>query len=181
MENEGERQTNLSTVDSNADQGEGSYTQEFVDEAIRDSVRWVIWYLRRLVQAGDIYSRQLNKEFQVSQPQLSCLLALHEYGPLSLSRLAKYILVKPSTVTGIIDRLEQKKLVTRMRSSLDRRVITIELTERGKLFVAAAPPPIPKPIAEGLQKLSPAETQHIVKSLSTLVAMLEEDTTNDHF
>ncbi len=181
MGKEDERQDNSAPVSSSSDQGEASYTQEFVDEAIRDSVRWIIWYLRRLVQAGDIYSRQLNKEFQVSQPQLSCLLALREYGPLSLSRLAKYILVNPSTVTGIIDRLEQKKLVTRMRSSLDRRVITIELTETGEQFVAAAPPPIPKSISKGLLRLSPRETKDIVKSLATLVAMLEEGSANDHF
>lgn len=181
MGNEDERQGISTPVNASSDQGEVSYTQEYVDEAIRDSLRWVIWYLRRLVQAGDIYSRQLNKEFQVSQPQLSCLLALHEYGSLSLSRLAKYILVKPSTVTGIIDRLEQKGLVTRMRSSLDRRVITIDLTQTGRKFVAAAPPPIPRSITLGLQKLPPTETQDIVKSLATLVAMLEEGGSNDHF
>lgn len=178
MENERERlgQESTANMEPEAQQEEATYTQEFVDEAVRDSVRWIIWYLRRLVQAGDIYSRQLSKEFQVSQPQLSCLLALHEYGPLSLSKLAKYILVKPSTVTGIIDRLEQKAYVTRTRSSLDRRVVTIELTLSGQEFVAAAPPPIPQSIARGLHKLPLTETKDIVKSLATLVAMLEEDT-----
>jgi DNA-binding MarR family transcriptional regulator len=152
-----------------------AFTQEFVDEALRDSTRWIVWYLRRLVQAGDLYSRELNKNYRVSQPQLSCLLALQEYGPLSLSKLAKYILVKPSTVTGIIDRLEQKGLVRRERSLLDRRVVTINLTEAGEALAYEAPPPIPKSIVKGLEKVPTSEIKDIVKSLSTLVAMLEND------
>jgi DNA-binding MarR family transcriptional regulator len=93
-----------------------------------------------------------------------------------LSRLAKYILVKPSTVTGIIDRLEEKGLVSRERSSLDRRVINITLTESGRRLAVEAPPPIPQSIVEALQKLTPKEREKIVSSLATLVAMLRDDT-----
>ena len=153
-----------------------SFSQEFVKEALKDSIRWIIWYLRRLVQAGELYSKELTKRYHVSQPQLSCLLALYEYGPLPLSRLAKYILVKPSTVTGIIDRLEEKGLVSRERSALDRRVINITLTESGKKLAAEAPPPIPESIVDALQKISPNEREQIVSSLATLVAMLRDDT-----
>ena len=27
------------------------FKQEFIEEAVHDSIRWIIWYLRRLVQA----------------------------------------------------------------------------------------------------------------------------------
>jgi DNA-binding MarR family transcriptional regulator len=127
------------------------------------------------MQAWDIHSKELAKSHLVSEPQLSCLLALREYGPLSLSKLAKYIFVKPSTVTGIIDRLEHKGLANRERTGKDRRVITIALTEAGSSLVDQAPPPIPKAIVESLNNLSEKEIQEIVKSLSTLVSMLEEE------
>ncbi len=151
-----------------------SPAHESVDEALQDSTRWIVWYVRRLVQAGDLYSKELSKRHQVSQPQLSVLLALKEYGPLSLSKLAKYILVKPSTVTGIVDRLEQKGFVKRERSSSDRRVIQITLTESGRNLASSAPPPIPSPIVQGLEKISPADRRLIVRSLATLVAMLDD-------
>jgi DNA-binding MarR family transcriptional regulator len=154
---------------------ESQLVQEFVRETLQDSTRWIIWYMRRLMQAWDIYSKKLAKSHQVSEPQLSCLLALREYGPLSLSKLAKYIIVKPSTVTGIIDRLEQKGLAKRERIGKDRRVITIALTEAGNSLVDQAPPPIPKAIVESLNNLSEKETQDIVKSLSMLVSMLDEE------
>jgi DNA-binding MarR family transcriptional regulator len=146
------------------------------NEAIDRCIRWTTWYVRRLVQAGDIHSKGLNKKYQVSQPQVSCIIALNEYGPLSLSKLAQYILVKPSTVTGIIDRLEQKGLVKRERNLIDRRVITIELTAAGKHLADEAPPPIPETIIRGLKKLTDDEAEQIVNSLSTLVSMLDDET-----
>jgi len=160
---------------------EGSYTSaetarpERAGESSPEQIRWIIWYVRRLAQAGDIYSKGLHKKYQVSQPQVSCILALHEYGPMPISKLAKYILVKPSTVTGIIDRLEHKGLVKRERNQVDRRVVTIELTEAGKVLAAEAPPPIPKEIVDGLAELSPAQLKTIVDSLAILVSKLPDD------
>ena len=144
-------------------------------QSTSELIRWVIWYVRRLAQAGDIYSKGLHKKYQVSQPQVSCILALDEYGPMPISRLAKYILVKPSTVTGIIDRLEHKGLVKRERNLVDRRVVTIDLTDAGKVLAAEAPPPIPEEIVDGLKELSPQQVKNIVESLAILVSKLPDD------
>ncbi|MEJ2717486.1 MAG: MarR family transcriptional regulator [Deltaproteobacteria bacterium] len=152
------------------------FKQEFVEEAVQDSIRWIIWYLRRLVQADEVFNKELAKKYQVSQPQLTCLLALFEYGPLPVSKLAKYVLVKPSTATGIVDRLEEKGLVKRERNVLDRRIVTIHLTETGNEVAKKAPLPIPTPMVDGLNRLPVEETRKIVQSLATLVAMLDETT-----
>ena len=82
-------------------------------------------------------------------------------------------MIKSSTVTGIIDRLEQKGLVKRLRNSPDRRVITIELTETGKKLARDAPPPIQQKIVDGLKRLSEAETDQIVLGLTKLTNMLD--------
>ena len=68
----------------------------------------IIYAIRRLIQAGELYTKELNKVYNVSAAQLNCLLALHENGPLPPSHISRYILVNSSTVTGIIDRLEDK-------------------------------------------------------------------------
>jgi DNA-binding MarR family transcriptional regulator len=82
-------------------------------------------------------------------------------------------MVKSSTVTGIIDRLEQKGLVLRLRNSPDRRVITIELTDAGKKLAQNAPPPLQRKIVEGLQNLPSNEIEQIVLSLTKLTHMLD--------
>ena len=153
---------------------EDEFKHEFVDEAVKDSIRWIVWYLRRLVQADEMFNKELYKRYAVSQPQLTCLLALREYGPLPTSRLAKYIMVKPSTATGIVDRLEEKGLVARQRGPLDRRVVTIQLTQRGTALAEDAPLPIPGPMVDGLNRLPAERTKTIVKSLATLVTMLDD-------
>ena len=56
---------------------------------------------------------------------------LEGVGDLSLSELSERIRAQNSTVTGIIDRMEREGLVVRARSSEDRRVVNIRLTDKG--------------------------------------------------
>jgi DNA-binding MarR family transcriptional regulator len=142
-------------------------------EAPQDRVRDIIYQIRRLMQAGELFTKELNKTYQVSAPQLHCLLALYEHGPLPPSQIARHIMVKSSTVTGIIDRLEQKGFVERLRNSPDRRVITIKLTDAGEELARNAPPPIQYKIVDGLRKLPDSEITQIITSLSKLTRMLD--------
>jgi DNA-binding MarR family transcriptional regulator len=107
-----------------------------------DRVQKATYLIRRLMQAGAYYTKELNKNYGVSTAQIACLLALYEEGPSSPSHIANKIMVRSSTLTGIIDRLEQKGLVVRIRESMDRRIITIRLTEDGQRLAQSAPPVI---------------------------------------
>jgi len=138
-----------------------------------DPVKEIIYQIRRLIQARELYTKELNKKYSVTAAQLNCLLALHESGPLPLSHIAKLIMVKSSTVTGIIDRLERKGLVERVRTSRDRRVITIQLTEAGTRLANNAPPPIQQKIMDGLKKLPKEDIERIVTGLNMLTTMLD--------
>ena len=133
----------------------------------------IIYSIRRLMQAGEHYTKELNKIYNVSAAQINCLIALHENGPLPPSQIAKHIMVNSSTVTGIIDRLEKKDLVKRLRISLDRRVITVELTKAGKILAENAPPPIQQKIVDGLNTLSLEEIEKIAFTLKQLTDMLD--------
>ncbi len=143
-------------------------TEVYVNKA-----KIIIYSIRRLIQAGELYSKELSKTYSVSAAQLNCLLALYENGPLPPSQIAKYMLVKSSAVTGVVDRLEQKGFVQRVRNSPDRRVITIELTETGNQLAENAPPPIQQKIIDGLKKLSESEIDEIAFTLSKLTDMLD--------
>jgi len=138
-----------------------------------DRVQQTIYLIRKLMQAGAYYTKELNKKYNVSAPQVACLLALLEDGPMALSQVARKIMVNSSTLTGIIDRLEQKALVTRTRTSLDRRVITIELTQEGHRVAANAPPPVQLKIVEGLKQLNDQEREQIIQALSKLADMID--------
>ena len=133
----------------------------------------IVFSIRRLMQAGEHYTKELNKIYNVSAAQINCLLALHENGPLPPSQIAKHVMVNSSTVTGIIDRLEKKDLVKRLRVSQDRRVITVELTKTGKTLAENAPSPIQQKIIDGLNQLSPSKIEQISLTLRRLTDMLD--------
>ncbi|AEX85068.1 MarR family transcriptional regulator [Marinitoga sp. 1135] len=53
-------------------------------------------------------------------------------GPQKMAKIAEIFSTTKSNVTNIIDSLEEREYVIRNRSKDDRRVILIELTEKGK-------------------------------------------------
>ena len=138
-----------------------------------DYTQQIIYSIRRLIQASELYTKELNKKYQVSAAQLNCILTLYEHGPLPPSKIANHMMVKSSTVTGVVDRLEKKGLAERMRNSPDRRVITIQLTEAGKKLAENAPPPIQQKIIDGLKQTENAKKEQIVRSLNVLTDMLD--------
>jgi DNA-binding MarR family transcriptional regulator len=81
-------------------------------------------------------SRRLTKgmaaQFGLTGPQLTVIKLLEELGDLSLSSLSERIRAQNSTVTGIIDRMEREGLVRRERSTTDRRMVFIRLTDKGR-------------------------------------------------
>jgi DNA-binding MarR family transcriptional regulator len=133
----------------------------------------IIFQIRKLMQGGELYSKELSKKYMISAAQLNCLLVLQDNGSLPPSQIAKHMMVKSSTVTGVVDRLEQKGLVERIRNSPDRRVITIKLTEEGKKLARNAPPPFQKKIVEGLKKLPEKKIMLLILSLKELTDMLD--------
>jgi DNA-binding MarR family transcriptional regulator len=140
-----------------------------------DRIQEVIHLMRKLMQAGERYTKELNKKYGVSAPQVACLMALLDNGPISPSQIAKKIMVESSTVTGILDRLEQKGLATRTRISQDRRVITVDLTETGRKLAEKAPPPIQHKIVKGLKKIDEMDRAQIIEALSRLTEMIDAE------
>lgn len=139
----------------------------------RDRVKEIIFLIRKLMHGAELYTKELNKKYAITSAQLNCLLALYENGPLPPSHIARHMMVNSSTVTGVIDRLEQKKLVRRQRNSPDRRIINIQLTPAGEKMAEVAPPPIQQRVVDGLRQMSAKELDQIILSLVKLTKMLE--------
>jgi DNA-binding MarR family transcriptional regulator len=61
-------------------------------------------------------------------------------GGLPFGEIGAKMMVTVSNLTGIVDRLEEKKLVLRKRDENDRRVVHVVLTEKGaKLYKTTIP------------------------------------------
>jgi DNA-binding MarR family transcriptional regulator len=100
-------------------------------------------------------------------------LAIQEEGPLSSGKLAKKVYLSPSTLVGIVDRLEEKRLVMRRRDSKDRRQVQISITPQGEELIAAAPSLLQETLANALVELPELEQVSITMALEKLVDLME--------
>ncbi|MGD2124666.1 MAG: MarR family transcriptional regulator [Desulfobacteraceae bacterium] len=140
-----------------------------------DITEKIVILIRRYVRLRALYTKELAKNYGLSVPQLLCLQCLYENGNMSMSEIAENIMVNMSTVTGIVDRLEQKGFLKRLRVSTDRRVITIALTEKGKSLAENSPPAVHHKIIQAVKKLSEPEREEIFQALNRLSGLIDVD------
>jgi DNA-binding MarR family transcriptional regulator len=72
----------------------------------------------------------------ISLGHLQVLWILQEHGPLPVSRLAEWLGIGVPNVTGLLDRMEQRGLVERVRDTDDRRVVLARPSDLGRAAVA---------------------------------------------
>lgn len=101
----------------------GSEEKNEID-AIVETIIYLYTESRRLTKG-------MAREVGLTGPQLTVIKLLETFRDLSLSSLSERIRAQNSTVTGIIDRMEREGLVRRERSTTDRRVVHIRLSDKG--------------------------------------------------
>jgi DNA-binding MarR family transcriptional regulator len=72
----------------------------------------------------------------ISLGHLQILWILQEHGPLPVSRLADWLGIGVPNATGLLDRMEQRDLVERVRDAGDRRVVLARMTDPGRAAIA---------------------------------------------
>ncbi len=131
--------------------------------------------LRRIFKAIEDYSQEVSNSFGITGPQLWALKIVSQHPGLPLGDLSRKMYLHPSTVTGVIDRLESKGYVVRDRDSVDRRVVKVKLTPAGQDLAAKAPNPIQGKMIYGLMKLSENELNTIYESVKRLAEIAEAE------
>lgn len=76
--------------------------------------------------------RFLSRNYGLTMPQYQLLLAAMYGGATTLGSLADQLNCSRGNLTGVADRLERDGWLVRERSTEDRRVVNIRLTEKGK-------------------------------------------------
>ncbi len=132
----------------------------------------ILQSLRQSIRAIDLHSRRLAESYNITSPQLICLLEIEQSQPVTVTALARQVHLSPSTVVGIVDRLVDKGFVTRDRSTSDRRKVEIRMTTQGKALVDKAPSPLQETLAEQFKALSEEDQLNIVQSLERVVDMM---------
>jgi DNA-binding MarR family transcriptional regulator len=135
----------------------------------------VLVALRRIMRATSLHSRKLGKSAGLTTPQLVVMRAIGDKGLPTASEIARAVSLSQATVTIILNRLEDKQLLTRERSREDRRRVKVQLTEEGKSVLAAAPRPLQESFSARFSALPAWEQHQIVASLERVASMMDAE------
>jgi DNA-binding MarR family transcriptional regulator len=142
----------------------------FVDNEINNQI---LIALRRIMRAVDLHSKNLERNFNLTGPQLILLREIDKIGDAPIGVLAQHINLSNATLTGIVDRLEKRQLVERVRSTNDRRQVIVRVTGRGKAILSESPPLLQDRFIEELGKLDKERQTAILESLEQVAAMMQ--------
>lgn len=130
--------------------------------------------IRKIVRSINLESKKIQKDFDISIPQLLCLSHLSRC-PNYQSTLRDFmdlLSLNSSTITGIINRLEKKGLVARLPKEGDKRVTWVALTAKGLKLVESSPNVLHEQLSAKIKTLPEPTQQMIKESLEIIISAL---------
>lgn len=110
--------------------------------------------------------RPLLEAQELTYPQYLVMLVLWEHEAQTVNQLGDKLKLDSGTLTPLLKRMETKAFVTRIRSTVDERIVNISLTERGVALKEKAAC-IPKQLMEAMNVS--AEDLLILKNIITKI------------
>jgi DNA-binding MarR family transcriptional regulator len=141
-----------------------------------NKIESVLIALRRVIRATDLHSRNLIKTAGLTGPQLLLLRSIRDNGDHTIGELSSQISLSQATVTTILDRLERRGLVYRLRSTTDKRKVHVHLTPAGIATLDKAPMPLQESFVRRFEQLHEWEQSAILSSLQRVATMMDAET-----
>ena len=132
--------------------------------------------LRRILRATELNARLLASQTGLTPSQLIVLQIIAIDGKALPSTVAKAARLTQATVTSLVDKLVQARLVVRQRDTEDRRRIWIHATETGRALLAASPDLLQDRFRASFQDLDDWEQAMIIAALERVSTLLDAST-----
>lgn len=131
--------------------------------------------LRRITRAIDLHSKKLQRETGLTTSQLLLLEAVVKLDTSTPSNIAKEVQLSQATVTNLVDRMERNELVLRQKSTADKRVVEVQLTEKGRQMVKRAPEPLQAGFLREYRKLQRWEQHQLIASMQKVAVLMDAE------
>jgi DNA-binding MarR family transcriptional regulator len=139
-----------------------------------DDVRGAVDALRRIVRALRLTAHSAQTA-GLSAAQLFVLQRLHEGPARSIAELAERTITDPSSVSVVVSKLVERRLVARSRSQDDARKAEIALTAAGRALLRKAPRPAQVSLIEAVAALPGLERRALARALGQLATAMGAD------
>lgn len=90
---------------------------------------------RSLIVLNDIFRKHHNfikQKYKISALEMEIVQFVIKEGPQKMKDIAKHFHIKLSTLTSVIDKAEKARIVKRVNSKEDRRVVFLDVTKKGR-------------------------------------------------
>jgi DNA-binding MarR family transcriptional regulator len=129
-------------------------------------VRTALDAFRRIVQALRTGSRETERVVGLSSAQLFALQQLAVRPGMSINELAAVTFTHQSSVSVVVQRLVERKLVVKVASRDDRRRAQLALTEAGTALLRRSPEPVQDRLIAAIGSLNDTERRALAHSLT---------------
>lgn len=133
----------------------------------------LVWALDHALQRK---SSHMAATLGVTGPQRLVLRMLGKFPGIPAGELAAVLHVHPSTLTGILRRLERRGLIARRPDPRDRRRAFLGLTAKGRELDGRSSDTVEATLRATLALLPARKTRHAAHVLSALISALEQAT-----
>jgi MarR family transcriptional regulator, organic hydroperoxide resistance regulator len=120
-------------------------------------------------------SKRMHAELGVTGPQRLVLRIVGHYKRIAAGQLAEVLHIHPSSLTGMLKRLEEAELLRRESDPFDRRRALLALTKRGQRLNDQRDGTIESVVARALAKMSKERVGATKTVLKAIAAALEAD------
>lgn len=129
-----------------------------------------LWKLDHALQRR---SKRMERELGLTGPQRLVLRIVGRFPGLPAGELAALLALHPSTLTGILQRLERGGWLRRRTDPRDRRRVLLGLTPAGHALDTVAPNTVESALLAVQQRLAPADVAAAVRLLGALERELD--------
>jgi DNA-binding MarR family transcriptional regulator len=109
------------------------------------------------------------KPLDITSPQMGIILWLSRGIAATPFEMSKLLSIDTGLMTRMLDKLETKGLLTRSRSTADRRVFDLKLTRKGETVAAQIPNIAPAVLNARLRNFSKSEFEELLRLLGKFV------------
>ena len=110
-----------------------------------------------------------TRRYGLTPVQSRAILFLHCHPGAKQRQLEEFLHVKPSTVNGIVERLEQKQMLSRRTDPADGRCRTLFLTEKGEEHVQTMDRLVAEMEEKGRRGFAPEEEKLLREALQRII------------
>lgn len=131
--------------------------------------------LIRCTQAFERFSGTHVKSMGLTESQFDVVATLGNTEGMTCKELGERTLITKGTLTGVLDRMEARTLITRQADATDARRTRIALTRTGNAMFAEVFPAHLKHLQRAFGRLSEGELKHLRDGLTTLRLAFEKE------